>query len=128
MKSRCANPRDIGFKRYGGRGITVCDRWRYSFAAFLADMGERPNGMSIDRIDNDGNYEPANCRWATAKTQSRNATGRPPRGGIAASTVVKLRLMPAAKARWQSAANLRGISLSEWLIDAAELLLARESL
>lgn len=71
MISRCSNPRAPGFEMWGGRGITVCDRW-LSFDAFLADMGERPGGHSIDRIDNDGNYEPGNCRWATAKEQSRN--------------------------------------------------------
>ena len=69
--TRCTNPKTIGWKYYGGRGITVCERWR-DFAAFLADMGERPARMSLDRIDGNGNYEPANCRWATALEQSRN--------------------------------------------------------
>lgn len=72
MKSRCYNPKRKFYKHYGGRGITVCDRWLESFDNFLADMGERPNGKSIDRIDTNGNYEPNNCRWATQTQQIHN--------------------------------------------------------
>ncbi|MDE2442378.1 MAG: hypothetical protein KGP14_15280 [Betaproteobacteria bacterium] len=71
MLSRCTNPHDKSFKHYGARGINVCEQWR-TFGNFLADMGERPPGTTIDRINVDGDYEPANCRWATAKEQRAN--------------------------------------------------------
>lgn len=70
MRHRCSNLKD---RNYGGRGITVCERWLHSFAAFYADMGPRPSaGHSIDRVNNDGNYEPSNCRWATRLQQASN--------------------------------------------------------
>jgi hypothetical protein len=76
MKDRCHNPRSHAYRHYGGRSINVCPEWRKSFLAFYAHVGPRPGkGYSVERIDNDGNYEPGNVKWATTKEQSRNRRG-----------------------------------------------------
>jgi len=72
MLGRCYNPNGPQFHDYGGRGITVCERWRYSYTNFLRDMGERPTGLLLDRIDNNQGYSPDNCRWTDRTTQNRN--------------------------------------------------------
>ena len=71
MKRRCTNKNYIQFKDYGGRGITICKRW-LKFANFLEDMGERPTGKTLDRINTNKNYSPTNCKWSTPSEQSRN--------------------------------------------------------
>jgi hypothetical protein len=84
MKQRCLYPCVNGFENYGGQGVMFCEEWR-SFLAWFADMGSRPPGCSLDRIDPNGNYEPSNCRWADAKQQRQNQRPRP------ASAAVKRR-------------------------------------
>jgi hypothetical protein len=76
MLVRCENSNHTRYQRYGGRGITVCEAW-HEFSKFLADMGERPIGTILDRIDKGGNYEPGNCRWATRKEQYANHPNKP---------------------------------------------------
>lgn len=71
MKARCDNPNNDNYSNYGGKGIKVCERW-YNFSNFLADMGERPKGTTLDRIDRDGDYDPDNCKWSTYAEQTRN--------------------------------------------------------
>jgi len=79
MKQRCLNSNNKRYIHYGGRGITICDRWLNSFESFFADMGVRPEGLTLDSINNDANYEPGNCRWATWLQQRHNRRPNPPR-------------------------------------------------
>jgi hypothetical protein len=75
MFARCTNPNHKKYDNYGGRGIKICDRWK-EFTNFLNDLGERPPGTTLDRIDSNGNYEPGNCRWATQEQQVANRRKR----------------------------------------------------
>lgn len=86
IKSRCFDSGCPAYKWYGGRGITMCKEWADDFEQFLKDMGPRPAGLSIDRINNDGHYEPGNCRWATREEQARN-TSRSKRINSSASSL-----------------------------------------
>lgn len=111
MRQRCENPNFIGYSRYGGRGISVCDRWSY-FANFIEDMGPKPSPRhTLDRTDTNGNYEPSNCRWATRKEQSANRrntmliNGRPlvdvcEEAGVSPTTVWSRILRGWPQSRW----------------------------
>jgi hypothetical protein len=102
MLQRCFNPHNRSYSYYGGRGITVCERW-LKFENFYADMGDPPPGMSLDRIDVNGNYTPKNCKWATRAEQTRNR--RPPKQRRRRADVTQIRAFAASLARAASAST-----------------------
>lgn len=124
MLYRCRNVED---KDYGGRGISVCAEWTNSFVRFLRDMGERPTGRSIDRIDNNGNYEPGNCRWATPleQAQNRRRQGRLPKlGRVDGVPLVALRVSVEVRSILEQVAARKNMAVNEWarsaIMEAAE--------
>ncbi len=124
MKYRCQSKRSSGYLHYGGRGITVCERWINSFDLFCADMGERPSDRhQLDRIDNDGNYEPGNCRWATL---SDNAKNKKPKDHPRKATgdKVMIALDRRLHAQLRSYANGSGVFISRALDAAVKLYLS----
>lgn len=106
-KARCFNPRNAGFPDYGGRGITMCAEWKESFERFYEDMGPRPQGMSLERLDVNGNYHPGNCLWADSKQQGRNrrpSLRLPWKGGVKTTQEIAAELgisTGAAYQRWK---------------------------
>lgn len=104
IKQRCFNEKSHAYASYGGRGITMSPEWKASFENFLSDMGDPPDGMSIDRIDNDGNYEAGNCRWATARDQILNQRAR---GGASQYRGVSLQ----RGRKWRASLKVNGKSI-----------------
>lgn len=104
MIHRCHNPQNRRYASYGGRGITVCDRWRSSFLMFLRDVGKRPSeGMTLERVDNNGNYEPLNCRWASQQEQAYNRRD---------NRIVIIGGLARPISWWSKTAGIRGTTLS----------------
>ena len=113
MLRRCTNPSSADWRRYGGRGITVCSQW-HRFEAFLADMGLCPDGLTLDRINNDGSYEPGNCRWTTWEQQVLNRRStrgeRHVNAKLTSDDVFAIRLMARYGATYRSMATAFGVS------------------
>jgi hypothetical protein len=108
IRARCYQPGATGYKYYGGRGIHMCASWLYSFDMFVEDMGERPDGHSVDRINNDGNYSPHNCRWTTDVVQANNQGMRTDnKSGVVGVSYIKNRDLWLARVRH----NRRRVSL-----------------
>jgi hypothetical protein len=102
MINRCHNQNNSSYGRYGAKGVYVCQRWRDDFLNFLADMGERPAGMTLDRIDPTGGYEPNNCRWATVQQQRKNISA-------AGDLRMRTRISEGVKSYWRRWRESRGI-------------------
>jgi hypothetical protein len=113
MRRRCSDPSSADWVRYGGRGITVCSRWD-RFEDFLADMGQRPDGVTLDRINNEGNYEPGNCRWTTWHEQVHNRRSnrgeRHPNVKLSVDDVLAIRLMAGYGATYRRIASAFDVS------------------
>jgi hypothetical protein len=113
MVRRCTNPSSADWVRYGGRGITVCSRW-LRFEDFLADMGQCPDGLTLDRINNNGNYEPGNCRWTTWEQQMRNRRSNRgenhPNAKLTAAEVLSIRRLARLGETYDSIASMFGVS------------------
>lgn len=119
MKQRCSNPKTHSYRWYGARGVKVCDRWLDSFTNFLEDMGAKPDGRSLDRIDNYGDYEPTNCRWATHDQQvdntRRNVICVVEGQKVPLSLIVRTKNLSAKEAR----AIYKRIKVHGWSVDRA---------
>ena len=121
MKQRCLNVKNSDYHRYGGRGITICERWLGldGFTNFCEDMGPRKKGMSIDRIDNDGNYEPSNCRWASIHQQTSNRVTNNKTVGVS---------FIRARGKWGARLIVKGqLVLNEAYTNKNEAILARKN-